>query len=83
MVMQMRYRLIHNGHVMGEQIKEFDGNAAAGGRVQALVIRHQLEYSMYSTKVTWCPICKEHFYNDSNNEHTTIATKAHFHERAV
>ncbi len=24
--------------------------------------RHELEYSIYSTKVTWCPICKEHFY---------------------
>ena len=41
--------------------------------------KHQLEYSIWSCKVSWCPICLEHFYNDRNEEHTTIPTKEHYH----
>ena len=26
--------------------------------------RHELEYNMHSKGITWCPICKEHFYNE-------------------
>ena len=40
---------------------------------------HYLEYSIWSCQVSWCDICKEHFYNESNKEHTTKATKEHFH----
>jgi hypothetical protein len=42
-------------------------------------VKHYLEYCMYSTKVSWCPICKKHFYNERNKEHTTNATKEHYH----
>jgi hypothetical protein len=31
--------------------------------------KHQLEYSIHSAKVTWCPICCRHFYNEVNLEH--------------
>ena len=43
-------------------------------------IKHFLQYSIYSNKVSWCPICKQHFYNDRNEKHTTIATIEHYHE---
>ena len=43
-------------------------------------IKHFLQYSIYSKKVSWCPICKQHFYNDRNEKHTTIATIEHYHE---
>jgi len=42
-------------------------------------IKHQLEYSVYSCKVTWCPICNAHFYNERNVNHTTEATSEHYH----
>jgi hypothetical protein len=29
--------------------------------------KHQLEYSIWSCKVSWCPICKQHFYNSENH----------------
>ena len=41
--------------------------------------KHPLEYSSYSCKVSWCPICNQHFYNDRNKEHTTKATSEHYH----
>lgn len=41
--------------------------------------KHQLQYNMWSNKVSWCPICKDHFYNDRNEMHTTKATKEHYH----
>jgi hypothetical protein len=41
--------------------------------------KHQLEYSIWSAKVSWCPICLEHFYNDTNKESTVRATLNHFH----
>ena len=45
-----------------------------------VVRRHPLKYDMYSCKVSWCPICNNHFYNDRNKEHTTIETSEHYHE---
>lgn len=42
--------------------------------------KHYLQYSIYSTKVSWCPICNKHFYNDRNDYHTTKATIEHYHE---
>jgi len=42
-------------------------------------IKHQLEYSVYSCKVTWCPICCEHFYNERNKSCTTKDTSEHYH----
>jgi hypothetical protein len=41
--------------------------------------KHYLEYSMYSCKVSWCPICNHHFYNERNESHTTKATNEHYH----
>jgi len=41
--------------------------------------KHQLEYSIWSDWVSWCPICNDHFYNDRNEDHTTIPTKEHYH----
>lgn len=41
---------------------------------------HQLEYSIWSNKVSWCPICLKHFYNERNKMPTTKATKQHYHE---
>ncbi len=29
-------------------------------------IKHQLEYNIHSCKVSWCPICKEHFYTEDH-----------------
>lgn len=43
-------------------------------------IKHYLEYCMYSNKVSWCPICNSHFYNERNEKHTTKATEEHYHE---
>ena len=43
------------------------------------VLRHQLVYSMWSAMVSWCPVCKEHFYNSRNKEHTIWATDDHSH----
>jgi hypothetical protein len=43
-------------------------------------MKHQLEYSIYSRRVSWCPICLKHFYNERNVEHTTRATENHYHE---
>lgn len=42
--------------------------------------KHYLEYCIYSNKVSWCKICKQHFYNETNRVHTTLATKDHYHE---
>jgi len=42
-------------------------------------IKHYLQYDMHSAKVSWCPICNAHFYNERNREHTTIATQEHYH----
>ena len=42
-------------------------------------IKHQLEYSIWSCKVSWCPICLKHFYNERNEIHTTKATSEHNH----
>ncbi len=42
-------------------------------------IKHQLEYSIWSCKVSWCPICRKHFYNERNKIHTTKATSEHYH----
>lgn len=42
-------------------------------------IKHQLEYSIYSCKVSWCQICHKHFYNERNEIHTTIVTSEHYH----
>ena len=41
--------------------------------------KHQLKYSVWSAKVSWCPICTRHFYSETNVEHTTRATDKHFH----
>ena len=46
-------------------------------------IRHNLEYSIWSCKVSWCPICNQHFYNERNKEHTTKATPEHYHELPI
>ena len=43
-----------------------------------VVIKHQLEYSIWSCRVSWCPICLEHFYNSRNEIHTTVATVDHY-----
>jgi len=42
-------------------------------------IKHQLEYSIYSARVSWCPVCLSHFYNERNNIHTTKPTSEHYH----
>lgn len=42
-------------------------------------IKHQLEYSPWSARFSWCPICKEHFFNEENKDHTTLSTKQHYH----
>ena len=42
-------------------------------------LKHQLEYSIWSCKVSWCPICLKHFYNERNEIHTTKATSEHYH----
>jgi len=42
-------------------------------------IKHQLQYDMHSCKVSWCPICNAHFYNERNREHTTLATEEYYH----
>ena len=58
-----------------------DFNATIGNTVLGEVkIKHFLQYSIYSKKVSWCPICKQHFYNDRNEKHTTKATIEHYHE---
>lgn len=49
------------------------------GAVSGSPIKHQLEYSIYSCKVSWCPICHKHFYNERNEIHTTKATSEHYH----
>lgn len=41
--------------------------------------KHQLQYSTYSGKISWCPICKEHFYSKQNEVKTTIASSEHYH----
>lgn len=41
--------------------------------------KHYLEYSIYSCKVSWCPICNQHFYNERNESHTIKATNEHYH----
>ena len=47
--------------------------------VKAVERKHQLEYSRWSAKVTWCETCLHHYYNERNEKHTTIATKDHYH----
>ncbi len=42
-------------------------------------MKHQLEYNIWSAKVSWCPICNKHFYNERNEKHTTLATDEHYH----
>lgn len=49
------------------------------GAVSGSPIKHQLEYSIWSCKVSWCPICLKHFYNERNEIHTTKATSEHYH----
>ena len=41
--------------------------------------KHQLEYCSYSNKVSWCPICKKHYYNEMNDVHTTKKNDNHYH----
>ena len=53
-------------------------DSVSGSDVHELV-RHYLEYCIFSAKVSWCNICKQHFYNSGNTEHTTKATAEHFH----
>jgi len=43
------------------------------------ILKHKLKYSIWSSRVSWCPICKEHFYNSRNKKHTTKATCEHYH----
>ena len=58
-----------------------DFNATISNTVLGDVkIKHYLEYCMYSNKVSWCPICNSHFYNERNEKHTTKATEEHYHE---
>ncbi len=42
--------------------------------------KHKLEYNIHSTKVTWCPICKEHFYNEVSGFHSIINKDNRLHE---
>ena len=42
-------------------------------------IKHQLEYSIWSCKVSWCPVCYKHFYNERNEKHTTQSMPEHYH----
>lgn len=42
-------------------------------------IKHPLEYSMWSAKVSWCPICHAHFYNKSNESGGFIVRDDHYH----
>jgi len=45
----------------------------------SLHTKHLLEYSIWSCKVSWCPKCNKHFYNERNSVHTTKSTSEHFH----
>ena len=47
--------------------------------VSGSVDKHQLSYSMYSARVSWCDKCNKHFHNERNLEHTTKATSEHYH----
>ena len=49
------------------------------GAVSGSPIKHQLKYSIWSCKVSWCPICLKHFYNERNEINTTKATSEHYH----
>ena len=35
-------------------------------------MKHKLEYSIWSAKISWCDICKKHFYNQENDEHILV-----------
>ena len=54
-------------------------STATFGNTMLGEVKHFLEYCMYSTKVSWCPICRKHFYNERNEKHTTKPTKEHYH----
>jgi len=34
-----------------------------------MTANHKLRYSIWSAKITWCDICKKHFYDQGNDEH--------------
>jgi len=38
-------------------------------------ISHKLEYNIHSAKVSWCPICKEHFYPLHEEEYHFVREK--------
>ena len=38
--------------------------------------KHKLRYSFWSAKITWCDICKKHFYDTENDEHILDEKKA-------
>jgi hypothetical protein len=59
---------------LSDYISEIEGKIE-----EKIEVKHQLEYSMYSCRVSWCPICHKHFYNEKNKKHTTVATNEHFH----
>jgi len=63
-----RYKLLHYTTPKPEPVNLVDDE-----------IRHHLQYDMHSAKVSWCPICNAHFYNERNREQTTIATQEHYH----
>lgn len=66
-----------------EQWKKYSNNNSGNILVDyfqnKVETKHMLEYSIYSCKVSWCPICCKHFYNEQNEEHTTKATDKHYH----
>jgi len=43
------------------------------------IIKHKLIYSIYSSKVSWCPICHSHFYNEKNEKQTTMHGDNDYH----
>ena len=38
--------------------------------------KHKLRYSIWSAKITWCDVCKQHFYDTENDEHILDEKKA-------
>jgi len=54
--MQMRYRLIDNGRIVGEQLKDFDGNAEINAhRIQSDICdgMDPLELARTGRRVAW------------------------------
>ena len=59
--------------------KTTSNNATPDVSGSSLPQKHQLEYSIFSCKISWCPICKEHFYTKQNEVHRLTPTPDDYH----